>query len=125
MQFNKFLAGALVGLTASFATMAAGLPGMRGLEHVGISVANLDEAVLFFVNVLGCEEIWRKAAGAQFQDDWMRTNLNVNPRAEIRVYDMIRCGPGSEVEMFEYKSPDQAKSPPKNSDIGGHHLASH
>ena len=35
-----------------------GLPGMRGVEHIGLTVPNLDEATDFFVNVLGCEVVY-------------------------------------------------------------------
>ena len=109
-------------LILPFASNAAGIPGMRGIDHVGITVANLDEAVIFFVNVLGCEAVFRNPGGKS-DDDWMKVNLNVNPRAEMSAYEFVRCGNGSNVEIFEYKSADQVKSPPKNSDIGGHHLA--
>lgn len=122
MQVKRLLTGIFLTLILPFASQAAGIPGLRGADHVGISVADLDEAVTFFVDVLGCEAIFRHA-GAKFDDDWMQVNLNVNPRAEIRGYEMIRCGHGTNVEVFEYRSPDQVKSPPKNSDIGGHHLA--
>ncbi len=30
------------------------LPGLRGIEHVGLTVPDLDAAVRFFVDVLGC-----------------------------------------------------------------------
>jgi len=36
---------------------------------------------------------------------------------------MVRCGYGSNIELFQYQSPDQAKTLPKNSDYGGHHIA--
>ena len=35
----------------------------------------------------------------------------------------MRVGNGTNLEIFEYVSPDQNDTPPKNSDIGGHHLA--
>jgi catechol 2,3-dioxygenase-like lactoylglutathione lyase family enzyme len=122
MQVKRLLASIFLSLAPSFASQAAGLPGMHGIDHVGITVANLDEAVIFFVNVLGCEPTGRRAGG-KADDDWFRENLNVNPRAEISGFETLRCGHGSNVEVFEYKSSDQVKSPPKNSDIGGHHLA--
>jgi catechol 2,3-dioxygenase-like lactoylglutathione lyase family enzyme len=36
---------------------------------------------------------------------------------------MMRCGNGSNIELFQYESPDQQNAIPKNSDIGGHHIA--
>jgi hypothetical protein len=32
--------------------------GLRGIDHVGLTVPNLREAVDFFVNVLGCEDFF-------------------------------------------------------------------
>jgi hypothetical protein len=31
---------------------------------------------------------------------------------------MVRCGYGSNIELFQYQAVDQAKTLPKNSDIG-------
>ncbi len=31
------------------------VPGLRGIEHIAFTVPDLDEAVNFFVDVLGCE----------------------------------------------------------------------
>jgi catechol 2,3-dioxygenase-like lactoylglutathione lyase family enzyme len=36
---------------------------------------------------------------------------------------MVRCGNGTNLEIFEYSAPDQNRRLPRNSDIGGHHLA--
>jgi catechol 2,3-dioxygenase-like lactoylglutathione lyase family enzyme len=35
----------------------------------------------------------------------------------------LRCKNGSNFELFEYDAPDQNTKQPKNSDVGGHHLA--
>jgi len=98
------------------------LPGQRGIQHFGLTVPNLEEAVSFFCEVLGCEPFFELGTFA-FDDDWMNEHLNVHPRAVIRNFQMLRCGNGTNLEVFEYSAPDQAGSPPKNSDIGGHHLA--
>ena len=36
---------------------------------------------------------------------------------------MVRCGAGSNIELFKYTAPDQKDMTPKNSDIGGMHIA--
>lgn len=98
------------------------LPGMRGLQHFGLTVPNLKDAVDFFVDVLGCEPYFRFGA-FKFDDDWMKEHLNVHPRAEINDFQMVRCGNGTNLEIFEYSAPEQKRQPPLNSDVGGHHLA--
>ncbi|MEJ8815266.1 VOC family protein [Variovorax ureilyticus] len=99
-----------------------GIPGLRGTDHVGLTVPNLQEATDFFVNVIGCEQFYDVGPfGAD--DDWMETHLNVHPRAIVRKLRFFRCRNGSNYEVFEYVSPDQRTQMPKNSDVGGHHLA--
>ena len=88
---------------------------MRGMDHVGFTVPNLDAATRFFVDIIGCEYVYSlgpfKSGG-----DWMRNHLNVDPRAVMRELRFFRCG-------HEYEAPDQVRIPPRNSDVGGHHLA--
>ena len=36
--------------------MADGLPGMRGHDHTGITVPDMNQAVSFFTDVLGCQK---------------------------------------------------------------------
>ena len=99
-----------------------GLPGLRGTDHIGFTVPNLDEAVDFFVNVIGCEPFY-DLGPFRFDDDWMQRQLNVHPRAVMRRLKFLRCRHGSNFEIFEYEAPDQNTAQPRNSDIGGHHLA--
>ena len=99
-----------------------GLPGLRGTDHVGFTVPDLDQASDFFINVIGCEPVYDLgpfSAG----DDWMQTHLNVHPRAVMKRLRFFRCKFGPNFEIFEYQAPDQNREQPKNSDIGGHHLA--
>ena len=98
------------------------MPGLRGIEHIGITVPNLEEAAQFFIDVLGCEPIYDSGPFKFPDDDWMMRQLNVHPRAEVKKIRFLRCGHGSNLELFEYSSPDQRAEQPKNSDIGGHHL---
>jgi len=98
------------------------MPGLRGVEHIGFTVPDVEEATRFFVDVLGCEVFYDSGPFQFSEGDWMTRHLNVHPRAEIRKIRFLRCGHGSNLELFEYASPDQRTEPPANSDIGGHHL---
>ena len=104
------------------ATRSTGIPGLRGTEHIGFTVPDLEQATAFFVNIIGCEYMFELGPFAS-DDDWMTTHLNVHPRAVMRRLRFFRCKHGSNFEVFEYQSPDQNQIVPKNSDIGGHHLA--
>ncbi|TIU39076.1 MAG: VOC family protein, partial [Mesorhizobium sp.] len=55
-----------------------GLPGLRGTDHIGFTVPDLDEAVYFFVEIIGCEPFYELGA-FQSDGDWMQTHLNVHP----------------------------------------------
>ena len=99
-----------------------GLPGLQGTEHIGFTVPDLEEATRFFVDVIGCEYFFELGPFVA-DDDWMRTHLNVHPRAVMRKLRFFRCKHGPNFEIFQYESPDQVAEPPKNSDVGGHHLA--
>lgn len=101
---------------------SGGIPGLRGTEHIGFTVPDLEEATAFFVDVIGCELLF-ELGPFQSDDDWMATHLNVDPRTVMRRLRFFRCQFGSNFEIFEYESPDQNRVQPKNSDIGGHHLA--
>jgi len=102
-------------------TAIAQVPGLRGIDHIGLTVPNLEQAVDFFVNVIGCKAFFSDKAGP-FDNDWMQKNLNVDPKASLTNH-RVRCGNGANFELFEYQSPDQRKAQPKNSDYGGHHFA--
>lgn len=121
-QLGK-LACALAFTLSVPASASAELPGMRGTQHIGITVPNVDDAVNFLVDMLGCEAFYSIGPFGPFEDDWMTENLNVNPRAVIKIATLVRCGNGPSFEIFEYTSPDQSPTPPKNSDIGGYHIA--
>ncbi|WP_405150335.1 VOC family protein [Sphaerisporangium sp. NBC_01403] len=100
----------------------AGLPGLVGLDHVGLTVPDLDQATSFLVDVLGCEYLYSLAPLSD-DADWMTAHLNVDARAEVRKLRFFRCGTQPVFEVFEYTAPDQRRTPPRNSDVGGHHFA--
>lgn len=53
----------------------------------------------------------------------MADHLNVDAKATIPAMRLMRCGNGANLEIFQYTAPEQAMTPPRNSDIGGHHVA--
>jgi len=101
---------------------ASGLPGLLGVEHIGLTVPDVEAATRFFVDVLGGEVLFEIGPFAA-DDDWMGTHLGVHPRAVINKLRMLRLAAGPSLELFEYSAPDQDAARPRNSDAGGHHLA--
>jgi catechol 2,3-dioxygenase-like lactoylglutathione lyase family enzyme len=99
-----------------------GIPGLRGTDHIGITVPDLDEAERFFVDILGAVPIYTLGS-KQADDDWMSVHIGVDPRTVIREIRFFRLANGSNYELFKYDAADGQKPQPSNSDIGGHHAA--
>ena len=100
-----------------------GLPGLRRVDHVGFTVPDLAEARAFLVDVLGCEYLYSLGPFEHPDTDWMTEHLNVHPRAVMRRNSFFRCGDQVIFEVFDYECEDKAMTPPRNSDVGGHHVA--
>ena len=100
-----------------------GLPGLRRFDHVGFTVPDLDEAQAFLVDVLGFEYLYSLGPFADDDGSWMADHLNVHPRATVPENRFFRLGDQAIFEVFSYTAPDQRTEPPRNSDIGGHHVA--
>jgi catechol 2,3-dioxygenase-like lactoylglutathione lyase family enzyme len=102
---------------------ADSLPGLRGHDHTGITVPNMAEAVDFFTNVLGCKAAMSFGPFSDDKGTFMTDLLGVDSKAVINTITQVRCGFGSNIELFEYSAPDQRDLKQKNSDIGAFHIA--
>lgn len=120
---KTILAAAAIALTfGTISARAETLPGVRGVNHIGLTVPDIAEAETFFADVLGCE---KATSFGPFRDDtgtFMQDLLDVDPRAVVNQITLMRCGFGSNIELFSYDAPDQKTVRPRNSDIGGHHI---
>ncbi|MER7702197.1 VOC family protein [Kitasatospora sp. NPDC097605] len=100
----------------------AKIPGARAVHHIAYTVPDLQQAVDFFVDVIGAELAYRLGPVEDPDTDWMARKLNVDPRASANIA-MLRLGPNANLELFEYSAPVQDREQPRNSDVGGHHFA--
>src|SRR5258707_15785614 len=98
-------------------SIKGGIPGMRGVEHIGLTVPNLEEATEFFVDVLGCEVVYSLNPPRR-TDNY----LDIHPETDRKIRT-LSCRNGAHFELFEYTAPDQNKHMPKSSDYGGPHVA--
>jgi catechol 2,3-dioxygenase-like lactoylglutathione lyase family enzyme len=96
----------------------------RNVHHVGLTVPNLDEAVDFFVDAIGCDVLYRKGPFGDPDGDSMERRLDVHPDATASLA-MLRCGPTMNLELFEWNALDQDETPTNNADIGAMHLGLH
>ncbi len=105
------------------------LPGFSHVDHVGLTVPDLDAAVAFYADVFGCTELYRlgpfDAAEMPVMDDgrdW--TEAHVNVAGARLTLAMLSLAPNVMLELFQYDKPEgSSKVPPRNSDLGGHHIA--
>jgi catechol 2,3-dioxygenase-like lactoylglutathione lyase family enzyme len=114
----------LAGLAAALAPASAdSIPGMRGHDHTGITVPDLPQAVAFFKDVIGCKKAMSFGPFADDKGTFMTDVLGVDAKAVIEEITLVRCGFGSNIELFKYTAPDQKDAKLRNSDIGAFHIA--
>lgn len=86
---------------------------------------DLEEATVFFIDVIGCEPVYslgpfRSVPGTA---GWPTTSAWIlGPSWRAAVLPLRRR---PNFEILEYEAPGQRPGPPRNSDVGGHHLADH
>ncbi|MEL4506010.1 VOC family protein [Luteococcus sp. H138] len=95
------------------------MPGLQYTEHVAFTVPNLDEAVRFFVEVLGAQELYRASRPADAS--FMPENFDV-PADSSMTLAMLRFPPNLNIELFEWSSAARRELAPRHCDAGGHHL---
>jgi catechol 2,3-dioxygenase-like lactoylglutathione lyase family enzyme len=98
------------------------LPGLTGVDHFGFTVPDLQQADRFLVETLGCEYLYSLGPYDR-ADGWMRERLDVHPDTSIPEIRFYRLDGKAILEVFQYDSPDQKIDQPRNSDVGGHHVA--
>lgn len=106
-----------------------GLPGFSYVDHVGLTVPDLDAAVAFYTDLLGAIELYRlgpfdAAEIPRMPDgrDWTEAHVNV-PGARVTIA-MLHVSDHLRLELFRYEKPVHARTePPRNCDVGGHHIA--
>ncbi|HWK61037.1 MAG TPA: VOC family protein [Eoetvoesiella sp.] len=110
-------------------TSKSGLPGLMHVDHVALTVPDLDAAVEFYSDVIGGVPLYRigpfDAKEMPAMDDgrdWCEAHVNV---ADARLtIAMLQVGPNLMLELFQYDRPiERRASPPRNCDLGGHHIA--
>jgi catechol 2,3-dioxygenase-like lactoylglutathione lyase family enzyme len=92
-----------------------------GLHHVGLTVPNLAEAVQFFEDVLGFDQVLASAAAGVVDEAYARA-VRVSQGTEARGLAVLAKG-AARIELFEYAGGDQRREFPANHHVGGHHFA--
>lgn len=90
---------------------------VTGLNHVGLTVGNLDAAVRHYCDVLGLKLL------ARTEDDspMIRTITGI-PDARVRIADLATAN-GGVIELIEYVSPQKPQHQLGLLDVGTSHVA--
>ncbi|PLR35628.1 glyoxalase [Chimaeribacter coloradensis] len=97
---------------------------IRGMDHVGITVSDIDEATRFFSEAFGAEVIYDSVSPSDedVKGEETESILNLFPGTKITTVRMMKLKHGPGLELFEMKGPEQ--SPPvRPSDYGIQHFA--
>lgn len=93
---------------------------IRAIEHVGITVPDLEQATTFFFEAFGAEKLYdmldEPLAGSAVE-----SGLGVPPGAVIETIRMLRFGGGPNIELFVYSGTAQ-KEPVTPNDFGIQHF---
>ncbi|WP_144110324.1 VOC family protein [Paraburkholderia sp. BCC1886] len=93
-----------------------------GMEHVGFTVPDLDEAVSFFERAFGA--VTALETGPVVADNtYMVRRLGVPEHTRIENIKVLRVGNGANLELFEYSGESGPTTLKRNSEAGGFHMA--
>ena len=94
--------------------MAKGIVSARHVDHVGITVPDLDSAIHFFEDALGADLLWKLGP-------FDETPTGVEIRGVYLA--MLRLGPNINVELMAFDADAQQRTMPSNIDYGATHIA--
>lgn len=93
---------------------------VRAIEHVGITVPDLEAATQFFVDAFGAEKLYdmleKPLSGVAVE-----VGLGIPSGAVISAIRMLRLGNGPNIELFTYTNVEQSR-PVLPSDLGIQHI---
>ncbi|SDN36772.1 Catechol 2,3-dioxygenase [Ensifer sp. YR511] len=94
-----------------------------GVQHIGFTVSDLEEAVGFFEAVFGAVTCL-ETGPIDVDDTFMQKRLGVPAGRRIENIKVLRVGNGTNLEIFQYSGEGDNGDPLKrNSQPGGFHLA--
>ena len=122
LQYPAFaLLNIILFFSATEKTLAQNKAGIVGIDHVGINVPNLKEAISFFDDVLGFKPV-TQIGPIQLNAAWKELN-HINPATGDLTIKMINAGTGASIEIFQYTNNKGSVKHPYADDIAASHIA--
>lgn len=99
-------------------------PGVRAVEHIGVTVPDLDQATRFLIDAFEATVIYQMSPeGANvFQGEEFEQTLGVPAGTELVNVRFLRFPHGPSLELFQYATPDRRPAA-RPSDFGVQHIA--
>src|SRR5260370_39864161 len=94
------------------------LPSSRGIEHLSVTGADLDEVTAFFTDVFGCQTLYTMGPFEDRRGPFMRVIANADVRSVVHYVRVLRS-PFLNIELFQVSTPRQRPLWPDLLDIGG------
>lgn len=100
---------------------------VRAVDHIGMTVPNIDEASAFLSQALGAEALYdlvgpNAASDTQELDLDLQACLGIGANTRLEAMRMMRLGEGPCIELFQYAD-DGQRAAALASDLGLQHLA--
>lgn len=97
---------------------------VRGIDHIGITVPDIEQATLFLEQALDARVLYRSVepGSKNIDPEAQQHTLRLFPGTEIRAIRMLALPHGPGIELFEMHGPHQ-QSPARPSDFGLQHFA--
>jgi catechol 2,3-dioxygenase-like lactoylglutathione lyase family enzyme len=101
----------------------SGIPTATNVDHLGVTVPDLQQAIGFFTKVLGAEFLFsfQEGPGTSNPAD-LNKAFGVPADSKLQIA-MLRLGSTLNIELMEYETPDQRTVMPRNSDFDAPHIA--
>ena len=80
------------------------IPGLTGIEHIGLTVPDVDVAARFFADVLGGETLY-DIGPFEHADDWMANHLAASKGAHIYRMRVVKIANGPVLELMQFTGP--------------------
>ena len=99
-------------------------PTARGIDHIGLTVPDIDAAERFLLNGLGAEFIYETLNATQqpFQGPEAEKAIGLPPGTQVNIIRMYKMGYGPGIELFQYTL-DHQRPAARACDVGWQHLA--
>lgn len=94
---------------------------VKGIDHVGINVPDIDRAMTFFSEILGFEKATELDL-VELDESWKK-RYKIHKNAAIERIVIIQSSNDSKIELFQYKSKKGNMEVPYGDDLAWYHIA--